>query len=139
LGVHVFEKLFHNTVFQAVEGDYGHPASRGKTRKAFRQAIAERAKFVIHGNPQGLEGARGRMDTPPMTAAPDSLLNNCHKLARCINRLAHSGTDNGARYTPRPAFLTIRKNQVGKGRFTPGIHNMSGRQYPGGNRVVQGH
>ena len=60
----VAQEALHDPVLERVEGDDGEPAARSEHPHRIRKRRLERAELVVHGNPQSLEDALGRMAVP---------------------------------------------------------------------------
>ena len=115
-----FERLLHPPVLQRMKADDSHPsAGFHDFRQAGQQAI-QGTEFVVDGDPQGLEGAGGRIDpATPRTAVRTALASSAvvsngfaarrstiRRATRRLNRSSPNSKIRSARAPSLSAFTT---------------------------------
>src|SRR5690606_10942688 len=106
------KRLFYDPVLERVEADHGEPSARPQYIRKYTQRFGQNFQLMIHGNPQRLEGAGGRIDPQSGGAGNTGADELCH-LGRRTQRADSPHLDDLPRNPPTVALLSELVYQVG--------------------------
>jgi hypothetical protein len=108
------------TILERMKTDHYHPSALRQQRRSSFEHILEFSDLVINGDPNRLEGLRGRMNAPPMRSG-DGAFHRRRKLRRVSDR---PPPNNGSSDSSAPPFLAMTKNQIRKPFLVIGVDDL---------------
>src|SRR5262249_23927603 len=128
------EPMLDDAVLQRVEADHGETTTRPEHLDGRRERVFERVQLLVHGDPQGLENALGRVALTEPGRRGDRRLDHVDELARALERLLPPPAPNRTSDLPCEALfpvapedlleLTLLRlvDELGRGDVRRGIH-----------------